>query len=687
MMTRELGPSPHPEHRTAPPQPSAGGRWLTPRSASWAPAVVLAVMTGLLLIGCDTGNNVTPREGALEGTVYDTAGVVLPSVLVSWTADRTRWGKADANGKFHVEGIGFGEQEFVAQLGGYRDTIFRAAIYSGATSVLQKVVMETATFDFRDVEAKEVSATTALISWKTTDYTNGIIEYGETSSLGRTVREPSGQYATLHSLEITDLKPNTKYFFRIVASRQNRPSETSSGHSFVTLATFDDKKLPEPPKGVAIALTELPNSVTIFWSPNTERDLKGYRLYRGESLTGAFAAIEGVLISRGQERFVDAGVITGKKYFYRVTAVDLAGNESGPSEPVSMLIPGNLTQEVTWTRGNSPYHLAGDLKIETTGILHIDPGVEVVMADYDALKWGNPNLVEITVKGALVASAGNDFPIVLSSGKALPAAGDWGGITFSSNTPGKSALVNVTLGYAGTGLQLTNATGTFADSRLHHCQTGVVASQNQGLTLASLTVEFSSTGMILEENNGTLISGCTLFHCLRGFNSYRNSEITFTGNNILEFIEFGLFSQESGGTLRVHNNLFVSATGVGLHIAALLPEVTYNTFDSPYGIRIDEGVMVVQKNILVADRSPGGQGLKGIEHLAGDSPAPAFGPNAVSGFPAGQDYVGCASAAGSLAARPVFVKDVDGGMYDYRLKTGFPDGIDPWGISRAAPPR
>ncbi|NLI75323.1 MAG: hypothetical protein GX442_02630 [Candidatus Riflebacteria bacterium] len=680
-----MGPSPLTERRPTPSRPATGGRWL-PSPTALVP-MILAVMTGFLLIGCDTGNNVTPREGALEGTVYDTAGVVLPSVLVSWTVDRTRWGRTGTDGKFHVEGIGFGEQEFVAQLAGYRDTSFRAAIYSGATSVLQKVVMETASFDFRDVEVKEVSATTALISWKTTDYTNGIVEYGETSSLGRTVREPGGQYATLHSLEITDLKPNTKYFFRIVASRQNRPSETSSGHSFVTQATFDDEKLPEPPKGVAAALTELPNSVTIFWSANSERDLKGYRIYRGESLAGTFSAIEGVLISRGQERFVDAGVITGKKYFYRVTAVDLAGNESGPSEPVSMLIPGNLTQEVTWTRGNSPYHLAGDLKIESTGILHIDPGVEVVMADYDAMKWGNPNLVEITVKGALIASAGNDFPIVLSSGKALPAAGDWGGITFTSNTPQKSALVNVTLGYAATGLLLTNATGTFADSRLHHCQTGVVASQTQGLSLASWTIEFSATGMDLRENIGTKISGCTLFHCLRGISSSQNSEISFIGNNILEFVEFGLFTEESGGTLLVSNNLFVSATGVGLHIAALLPDVTYNTFDSPYGIRIDEGVMLVQKNILVADRSPGGQGVKGIEHLAGDSPAPVFGPNAISGFPTGQDHVGCASTTGNLSTRPVFVKDVDGGTYDYRLKTGFPDGVDPWGITRAAPPR
>ncbi|RCK81543.1 MAG: Fibronectin type 3 domain protein [Candidatus Ozemobacter sibiricus] len=651
----------------------------------WGPTLLF--LAGLLLLGCDANNNVTPREGALEGKVFDVSGKPLQYVLVSWTLDRTRWGLSDASGKFFVEGVGFGEQTFIAEKTGFRPTTFRAAIYSGGISVLPKVVLETASFDFKEVKVEKVSATTALVTWKTTDYTNGIIEYGETEAYGRTVREPDLQYATVHSLEITDLKPNTKYFFRIVAARQNRPAETSTGHSFVTLATYDDREVPSTPRGVTAALTEQPNTVTIFWSPNSERDLRGYRVYRSESPIGRFSAIEGMLIAKGQERFLDAGVTTGKKYYYRVSAVDLAGNESGPSEAVSVVIPGLLTQEVTWVRANSPYLLSGDLTIDRTGILRIDPGVEVLIADTDALRVGNPAKVEVTVRGTLVASAGQDFPIIISSARSTPAAGDWSGITFLSNPSPESALVNVTLAYAETGLTLTEATGTFADTRIHHCQTGIAASRNQGLRLASLTLEICQKGLMISGNTSPMVTGCTLFHCLSGVTSSNNDGLTFEGNNLLEFTDFGLMTNEAGGTLLVRNNLFVSAVGVGLHVLSKSPSIEYNTFDAPYGIRIDQGNMPIRKNILVADRSPGGMGLKGIEHLGGAASLPVVGPNAVAGFPAGKDYVGCASAPGSLASRPVFMKDEAGGGYDYRLSVPFPDGLDPWGIKRETPPR
>ncbi len=652
---------------------------------TWSTA--LLVLAGMLLLGCHLDNNVTPREGALEGKVFDVSGQPLQYVLVSWSLDRTRWGRSDATGKFALEGIAFGEQTFVAEKAGYRATTFRAAIYSGATSVLQKVVLETASFDFRDIKVEKVSATSALVTWKTTDYTNGIIEFGENESFGRTVREPDQQYATVHSLEITDLKPNTKYFFRIVAARQNRPAETSSGHSFVTVAPYDDRELPATPRGVTAALTEQPNTVTIFWNPNSERDLKGYRVYRSESMVGGFTAIEGILIAKGQERFLDAGVVTGKKYYYRVSAVDLAGNESGPSEAVSMLIPGTLTQEVTWIRANSPYLLSGDLTIDRTGILRIDPGVEVLVADSDALRAGNPAKVEVTVRGTLVASAGQDFPIVFSSARPTPAAGDWGGISFLANPSPESALVNVTLAYADTGLTLTNATGTFADTRIHHCRTGIFATQNQGPRLASLTLEICQNGIVWSGNTNPEMVDCTLFHCLNGVNSFNNDGLSFTGNNLLEYTGYGLITNETGGSLIIRNNLFVSSLGVGLQILSRSPTVEYNTFDSPYAIRIDQGTMPIRKNILVADRSPGGAGMKGIEHLGGAPSLPVFGPNAVTGFPSGKDYVGCASSPGSLATRPLFMKDESEDSYDYRLKTAFPDGGDPWGINRERAPR
>ncbi|OIP23994.1 hypothetical protein AUK22_09195 [bacterium CG2_30_54_10] len=654
-------------------------------SGNWFPGIFLLTM-GLILLGCDTGNNVTPREGTLEGTVTDKAGTAIENVLVSWVQDPTRWGRSDSKGKFLVAGIGFGDQDFSAELAAYRTTYFKAHIYSGSTSIIQKVVMETSSFDFRDIKVDAVSATTAVISWKTTDYTNGVIEFGGTESLGWTARETANQYATVHSVRIPDLKPTTTYFFKIVASRQNRPSETSPVQSFATLATYDDLEAPATPQGVTAALTEQQNQVTIFWAPSSDRDLKGYRIYRNESALTSFAAIDSTLIAKGQERYIDAGVTPGKKLYYKVSAVDLAGNESGPSETVSMVIPGNLTQEITWIRANNPYLLSGDLTIADTGILRIDPGVEVMMTGYDALRSGNPNQVEINVSGTLVASAGSDNPITFSSENPMPNAGDWGGIKFSQASTGESALVNVTIAYAGTGLTISSASGTFADFSILHCQTGLIASKNADLTLASISLSFCQSGMEIYDNQRAVIDSCTLYHCLKGLSSARNDTIRMVGNNFIEYIDFGLTTDEIGGSVSVTNNLFVSRLGLGIHVLKFPPSVTYNTIDSPYGIRVDQGNPLIEKNILVADSSLGGKGITGIENLSRLLPVPVLGANNIVGFPVGNDYVGCASGAGSLSSEPLFMKDTGSTQYDYRLRTGFPDNLDPWGIRRTISP-
>ncbi len=76
-------------------------------------------------------------------------------------------------------------------------------------------------------------------------------------------------------------------------------------------------------------------SVVVSWSPNTEDDLAGYKVYYGTS-------------SRQYDREVFVGNetsvrITGlrpsKRYYFAVTAFDFSGNESAFSEEVSTVVP------------------------------------------------------------------------------------------------------------------------------------------------------------------------------------------------------------------------------------------------------------------------------------------------------------------------------------------------------------
>lgn len=651
-------------------------------------AAVLVCLGALVaLIGCEADNSVTPREGELQGTVYSKSGAVLKDVLVSWTYDPTRWGRSGTDGVFHIAGIGFGEQEFVATKSGYRPKTFRAAIYSNAVSVISNVTMETSSFDYQDITVADFSSTHAVITWKTTDYTNGLVEYGTTDSFGSYINEPSGQYATTHSVTITGLKPNQQYFFRIIASRQGRESETSTSGTFSTLAPLEDSTVPAPPSATSIAVDGTPNQVVVFWAPNTENDLKGYRIYRSELPSSGYALISDTLIAKGQERYTDTSVKTGMKYYYRVSAVDQAGNESGPSEIVSMLVPGEITGTVTWTLANSPFVVPGDITVTDIGTLKIDPGVVVKMADSDVLRTNDTGKVEILVTGGvLIASTSSDQPIIFTSERPTPSAGDWGGISISDSADAATALCGVTIAYAATGLKLEKAAGHFRNLILDHCTVGGRIVSCTDLAVDASRVLYTQDGVKATGNTRLSMTNNTFSHGVTGIDASGNEASTYAGNNFFDLSGVGLSCADTAGSISVTNNLFVAKTGLGLRISGQPPTVDYNTFDAAYGIQVVNGVPTIRKNILVAGTSFTGQGFKGIENLGSQATPPVFGPNNVYGFPAGKEYLGCASASGSLASSPLFVRDFTGDTYDYRLQQAFPSTADQWGIQRTEMP-
>ncbi len=648
-------------------------------------ALFFAVAVVLSMIGCSS-TSVTPREGSISGRIISVAGTPVEDALVSWAYDRTRWCLTDENGSYYIEGIGFGDQNFLVEAFGYRTAMFSAAVYSGQSTTAGEVKIEAKSFDFSEIAVEEVSATHAIVSWKTTDYTNGLIEYGDSDALGRYVREESGVYATTHSLKITGLTAAKTWYFRIVANREGRAAETSALQTLNTLSTLEDRNPPTPPANVEAALSGVPGQVTVFWAASGESDLKGYCVYRSETANGVFAKVSNVLIARGQERFTDNTVLAGKKYYYRVTALDQANNESGFNNVAAMVVPGTVSTEVRWLRANSPYHVDGDITVSETGRLIIDPGVEVLIADTDGLRSGNQNLVEFNISGALIASAGEGLPIVFASARINPEKEQWQGLVFDGDEDGSSALVNVSVSDAVTGVHIKKSAGIFSQISVSNCTTAVVCENSTGLKVNSLTTQRCPTGMELRGNSGLVVSDSSFLHPQTAINSHDNSGLTVSGCNFIEYTETGLLSNESGGIVEVTNNLFVSPLGLGLKILRQNPLVEYNTFDSPYAIQITTGNPVIRKNLIMAARSAFSDGRKGIENLSGAQPAPRFGPNNMTGFAAEVAYIGCEATADSTSESLLLMKDLSGDLYDYRLRQAYPDLSDPWGIRRTTIP-
>jgi hypothetical protein len=97
---------------------------------------------------------------------------------------------------------------------------------------------------------------------------------------------------------------------------------------------------PHPPSGLEAVpggATAADRSIDLSWSPNTEADLAGYIVYRQEIDSKGEAAGTATRLNATPvvgPAYRDQTAIAGHRYAYRVTAVDTAGNESAPSDPV-----------------------------------------------------------------------------------------------------------------------------------------------------------------------------------------------------------------------------------------------------------------------------------------------------------------------------------------------------------------
>jgi len=116
---------------------------------------------------------------------------------------------------------------------------------------------------------------------------------------------------------------------------------------------FDHRSLyPAAPRN----LYAIPSNqqVTLRWNPNTESDLHKYNIYR-DTTSPATTLIDSVVGTPPDTFYIDTGLTNGQIYYYRVKAVDDAGNESDFSNEVITTPPNNCLADSPWPkfRGDS----------------------------------------------------------------------------------------------------------------------------------------------------------------------------------------------------------------------------------------------------------------------------------------------------------------------------------------------
>jgi hypothetical protein len=141
-----------------------------------------------------------------------------------------------------------------------------------------------------------------------------------------------------------------------------------------------DTTPPDKPK--ALRTVGRDRLVLLNWEKSAAADLAGYRLYRSPTPLSGYQEI----VKTEFNEFRDPVPENGVRYYYRVSAIDLAGNESEFSETIAGMpvapgptpVGGAIEADTTWYAGASPYVIENDVIVRDKAVLKIEPGTEIL---------------------------------------------------------------------------------------------------------------------------------------------------------------------------------------------------------------------------------------------------------------------------------------------------------------------
>ncbi|MGD0906483.1 MAG: hypothetical protein ABSA96_02800 [Candidatus Acidiferrales bacterium] len=138
-----------------------------------------------------------------------------------------------------------------------------------------------------------------------------------------------------------DFQFGNTYIYTVRSVAQFGSDSVESADSSPAVVTPRDIFPPAAPSGLEIAIVpatpQASAYVELSWAIGTEPDLAGYNVYRNDREDIPGERINGELLL--SPTFRDISVMPSGRYFYRVSAVDRAGNESPKSSTVQGVIP------------------------------------------------------------------------------------------------------------------------------------------------------------------------------------------------------------------------------------------------------------------------------------------------------------------------------------------------------------
>ncbi len=246
-----------------------------------------------------------------------------------------------------------------------------------------------------------------------------------------------------------------------------------------------------PAAPTALVATGGDGSIDLDWADNTETDLAGYNVYRATASGGPFSLINGGLVSLSA--YSDTGLTNGVTYYYQVTAVDTASNESSPSSQASATPQGGGggTPGVAWinefhydnasTDTGEFVEIAGGAGTDLTGWTVIGyngnggggyktvalsgvindqgSGFGALSFDFSSMQNGAPDgLALVDATGTVVEFLSYEGSFTATDGPAVGLVSTDVGVAESSSTPVGDSLQRTGTGSIGTDFSWTGPT-------------------------------------------------------------------------------------------------------------------------------------------------------------------------------------------------------------------------------------
>ncbi|MCJ7785933.1 MAG: right-handed parallel beta-helix repeat-containing protein, partial [Desulfobacterales bacterium] len=252
-------------------------------------------------------------------------------------------------------------------------------------------------------------------------------------------------------------------------------------------------------------------------------------------------------------------------------------------------VSGDITQDTTWTKANSPYFLIGQVTVVSTRTLTIEAGVVVKSSAYG-----------LSVDGKLIADGTSGEPIVFTSfkddtaggdtnadgGATTPARGDWGNLRFSLTSAG-NVLDYVKIRYGGGSgshsLIVLNSLLTLSNSTVEESgNDGIYAEASPTIT-GSVIRNNNGHGIRVYSSNATITNNTISGNGTDGIWAGDSSAATITGNTITGNSSYPIYLEASALNSIISGNIFF---GNGLNGIAVIGEIsaptTWGSLDAPY---------------------------------------------------------------------------------------------------------